>query len=161
SGAGAAVPRLQHRARRPGRAGRAHLAGRRGRPGPGRDRGDVAHRRARRRRAAGPRTGRRGGGDRGAVLPGERPERGLRCARPRRAAVPAPRSGSRVSAVPVPAPAPRTVAAVSAGLLLGVLLSALDQMIVAAALRTIAGRMGGAEVQAWAMSAYLVASVVS
>ena len=66
-----------------------------------------------------------------------------------------------MSAVPVPAPAPRTVAAVSAGLLLGVLLSALDQMIVAAALRTIASRLGGAEVQAWAMSAYLVASVVS
>ncbi|MDA2809575.1 MFS transporter [Nocardiopsis sp. RSe5-2] len=58
-------------------------------------------------------------------------------------------------------PSRRTVAAVSLGLMLGVLLSALDQMIIAASLRTIADRLGGAEMQAWAMSAYLVTSVVA
>ncbi|WP_017623661.1 MFS transporter [Nocardiopsis chromatogenes] len=66
----------------------------------------------------------------------------------------APRDGPR-------APSRRTVAAVSLGLMLGVLLSALDQMIIAASLRTIADRLGGSEMQAWAMSAYLVTSVVA
>lgn len=58
-------------------------------------------------------------------------------------------------------PSRRTVSAVSLGLMLGVLLSALDQMIIAASLRTIADRLGGSEMQAWAMSAYLVTSVVA
>lgn len=73
----------------------------------------------------------------------------------------APRRAAHEASPDGQGPSRRTVAAVSLGLMLGVLLSALDQMIIAASLRTIADRLGGAEMQAWAMSAYLVTSVVA
>ncbi|GAA0398004.1 MDR family MFS transporter [Streptomyces luteireticuli] len=58
-------------------------------------------------------------------------------------------------------PGRRTVAAVMAALLLGLLLSALDQMIVAAVMRTVADQLHGLTLQAWATTAYLATGVVS
>ncbi|MGW4793005.1 MDR family MFS transporter [Nonomuraea sp. NPDC004297] len=64
-----------------------------------------------------------------------------------------------------PAPAPRlgrgAVTAVVAALMLGLLLGALDQMIVAAVMRTVADQLNGLTLQAWATTAYLIAGVVS
>lgn len=48
-----------------------------------------------------------------------------------------------------------------AGLMLGVLLSALDQMIIASALRTMADRLDGLTFQGWATTSYLITSVLS
>ncbi len=55
----------------------------------------------------------------------------------------------------------RRVIAIVASLLLGMLLAALDQTIVATALPTIVGDLGGASHIAWIVTAYLLASTVS
>lgn len=64
-------------------------------------------------------------------------------------------------APPRPAPSRGTVVAVMAALMLGLLLSALDQMIVAAVMRTVADQLHGLSFQAWATTAYLITGVVS
>ncbi|WP_347353707.1 MDR family MFS transporter, partial [Intrasporangium sp.] len=56
---------------------------------------------------------------------------------------------------------PRRVVLVIVGLLLGMLLAALDQTIVATALPTIVGDLGGAEHISWIITAYLLAATVS
>ncbi|MGW5689069.1 MDR family MFS transporter [Nonomuraea sp. NPDC003754] len=53
------------------------------------------------------------------------------------------------------------MAAVMAALMLGLLLGALDQMIVAAVMRTVADQLDGLTLQAWATTAYLITGVVS
>ena len=55
----------------------------------------------------------------------------------------------------------RRVLAVIAGLMLGMLLAALDQTIVATALPTIVGELGGLDHISWVVTAYLLASTVS
>ena len=66
------------------------------------------------------------------------------------------------TALPVEEPlAPHRLAAVTAGLVLGVSLAALDMTIVATAVRTIADDLGGVELQAWATTAYLVTAAIS
>ena len=50
---------------------------------------------------------------------------------------------------------------VFAALLLGMLLAALDQTIVATALPTIVGKLGGASHLSWVVTAYLLASTAS
>src|SRR4051812_1666670 len=47
------------------------------------------------------------------------------------------------------------------GLILGMLLAALDQTIVATSLRTIADDLHGQSVQAWATTAYLITATIS
>ena len=47
------------------------------------------------------------------------------------------------------------------GLLLGMFLAALDQTIVATAMRTIADKLDGLTAQAWVTTAYLITSTVS
>jgi EmrB/QacA subfamily drug resistance transporter len=71
------------------------------------------------------------------------------------------------SAVPSPAPAGdgalthRQIMTVLSGLLLGMLLAALDQTIVSAAMRTIADQLHGQTLQAWGTTAYLITSTIS
>src|SRR5919107_2167917 len=55
----------------------------------------------------------------------------------------------------------RQVLVIFGALLLGLLLAALDQTIVATALPTITGELGGLEHLAWVVTAYLLASTVS
>ncbi|WP_411080480.1 MFS transporter [Streptomyces sp. cmx-18-6] len=67
--------------------------------------------------------------------------------------------------VPGPAPAaeeisPRRVRMVFLGLMLTLLLAALDQMIVATALPKIVGELHGLEKMSWAVTAYLLASTI-
>lgn len=62
------------------------------------------------------------------------------------------------------APAPlthRQIQTVFAGLMIGMLLSALDQTIVSTALPTIVGELGGLQHLAWIVTAYMLASTVS
>src|SRR5689334_16783166 len=47
------------------------------------------------------------------------------------------------------------------GLMLGLLLAALDQTIVSTAMPTIIGKLGGLDKYVWVFSAYLIANVVS
>ena len=62
----------------------------------------------------------------------------------------------------VPQPlSPHQVLVVVTGLLLGMLLAALDQTIVATALPTIAGDLHGLSKLSWIVTAYLLASTVS
>ncbi|MFF4488925.1 MFS transporter [Streptomyces sp. NPDC001544] len=67
-------------------------------------------------------------------------------------------------AVPPPAPAavlsPRRVRLVFAGLLLALLLAALEQMVVATALPRIVGELHGLDRMSWAITAYLLTSTV-
>ncbi|MGN6754642.1 MAG: MDR family MFS transporter [Intrasporangium sp.] len=56
---------------------------------------------------------------------------------------------------------PRQVLVILGSLLLGMLLAALDQTIVATALPTIVGDLGGAEHISWIVTAYLLAATVS
>jgi MFS family permease len=56
---------------------------------------------------------------------------------------------------------PRQVLVIMAGLLLGLLLGALDQTIVATALPTIAGELHSPSKLSWVVTAYLLASTVS
>ena len=55
----------------------------------------------------------------------------------------------------------RQVVIVFSALMLGMLLAALDQTIVATALPTIVGDLGGASHLSWIVTAYLLASTVS
>lgn len=66
-------------------------------------------------------------------------------------------------AVPLPAAeeiSPRRVRMVFLGLMLTLLLAALDQMIVATALPKIVGELHGLEKMSWAVTAYLLASTI-
>jgi len=56
---------------------------------------------------------------------------------------------------------PRQLRLVFSGLMLGMLLSALDQTAVSTALPTIAGELGGVDKLTWVVSAYLLTSTVS
>jgi EmrB/QacA subfamily drug resistance transporter len=55
----------------------------------------------------------------------------------------------------------RQIMLVFSGLLLGMFLAALDQTIVATAIRTIADDLHGLDIQAWATTAYLITSTIS
>src|SRR5476649_1837240 len=55
----------------------------------------------------------------------------------------------------------RQVLTILAGLMLGMFLAALDQNIVATAIRTIGDDLNGLSVQAWVTTAYLITSTVS
>ncbi|MCP2257932.1 drug resistance transporter, EmrB/QacA subfamily [Streptoalloteichus tenebrarius] len=69
-------------------------------------------------------------------------------------AVPAPAGGSG-------ALSHRQIVTILSGLMLGMLLAALDQTIVSAAMRTIADQLHGQSAQAWATTAYLITSTIS
>ncbi len=65
-----------------------------------------------------------------------------------------------------PGPAPgsfthRQIVTILLGLMLGVLLAALDQTIVSTAIRTIADDLHGLNLQAWATTAYLITATIS
>jgi EmrB/QacA subfamily drug resistance transporter len=68
-------------------------------------------------------------------------------------------AGVKAEGAPVPAESPR-LAVVFSGLLLAMLLAALDSTIVATALPTIVGELGGLEHLAWVVTAYLLAQTV-
>jgi MFS family permease len=55
----------------------------------------------------------------------------------------------------------RQILLVYSGLMLGMLLAALDQTIVSTALPTIVGDLGGLERLSWVVTAYLLASTIS
>jgi EmrB/QacA subfamily drug resistance transporter len=55
----------------------------------------------------------------------------------------------------------RQILLVFSGLMLGMFLAALDQTIVATAIRTIADDLHGLDIQAWATTAYLITSTIS
>ncbi|WP_199443962.1 MDR family MFS transporter [Umezawaea beigongshangensis] len=55
----------------------------------------------------------------------------------------------------------RQILTVLSGLLLGMFLAALDQMIVASAMKTIADELQGQTVQAWATTAYLITATIT
>lgn len=56
---------------------------------------------------------------------------------------------------------PRRVLIIMGALILGMMLAALDQTVVATALPTIVGKLGGAEHISWIITAYILASTVS
>ncbi|MCA9520665.1 MAG: MFS transporter [Myxococcales bacterium] len=68
-------------------------------------------------------------------------------------ATPGPPTGTELSH--------RQILTVFAGLMIGMLLSALDQTIVATALPTIVGELGGLEHLSWVVTAYMLASTVT
>ncbi|MES4889548.1 MFS transporter [Streptomyces sp. NPDC096012] len=74
------------------------------------------------------------------------------------------RAAETAAAAPPPAPAPelepRRVRLVFLGLMLALLLAALDQMIVATALPKIVGELHGLDRMSWAITAYLLTSTV-
>ncbi|MFG3530459.1 MFS transporter [Streptomyces sp. NPDC047917] len=80
----------------------------------------------------------------------------------------APPSPPSAGAGPAPAPAPygepetdrRRIRMIFIGLMLTLLLAALDQMIVATALPKIVGELHGLEKMSWAVTAYLLASTI-
>ena len=55
----------------------------------------------------------------------------------------------------------RQILTVISGLMLGMLLAALDQTIVSIAMRTIADQLHGLDLQAWATTAYLITSTIA
>ena len=55
----------------------------------------------------------------------------------------------------------RQIMTVISGLMLGMLLAALDQTIVSSAMRTIADQLHGQTLQAWATTAYLITSTIA
>src|SRR4051794_30799969 len=55
----------------------------------------------------------------------------------------------------------RQILTILGGLMLGMFLAALDQTIVATAMRTIADDLGGFSLQAWATTAFLITSTIS
>ncbi|WP_433267541.1 MDR family MFS transporter [Actinosynnema sp. CS-041913] len=55
----------------------------------------------------------------------------------------------------------RQILTILSGLLLGMFLAALDQMIVATAMKTIADELNGQTLQAWATTAYLITATIS
>jgi EmrB/QacA subfamily drug resistance transporter len=65
---------------------------------------------------------------------------------------------------PGPAPGPfthRQILTIFSGLMLGIMLAALDQTIVSTAIRTIADDLHGLNIQAWATTAYLITATIS
>ncbi|WP_030605884.1 MFS transporter [Streptomyces achromogenes] len=77
----------------------------------------------------------------------------------------APAAGeASATAPPLPAPAvpltPRRVRLVFSGLMLALLLAALDQMIVATALPKVVGELHGLDKMSWAITAYLLTSTI-
>lgn len=80
-------------------------------------------------------------------------ETGVAPARETAAAEPPP-------AAPPAAPGPRRVRLVFTGLMLALMLAALDQMIVATALPKIVGELHGLDKMSWAITAYLLTSTV-
>lgn len=62
---------------------------------------------------------------------------------------------------PTGSPTHRQVVTVIYGLMLGMLLASLDQTVVSTAMRTIADDLNGQTAQAWATTAYLIASTIS
>ncbi|MFF8593646.1 MFS transporter [Streptomyces sp. NPDC015220] len=75
-----------------------------------------------------------------------------------RAAPPSPRAAPPPD--PVPALGPRRVRLVFVGLMLALLLAALDQMIVATALPKVVGELHGLDRMSWAITAYLLTATV-
>src|SRR4051812_42639503 len=55
----------------------------------------------------------------------------------------------------------RQIVAILTGLMMGMFLAALDQTIVATAIRTIADDLNGLSVQAWVTTAYLITSTIT
>ncbi|MGQ0837175.1 MDR family MFS transporter [Actinokineospora sp.] len=55
----------------------------------------------------------------------------------------------------------RQILTVMSGLMLGMLLAALDQTIMASAMKTIADQLNGQTIQAWATTAYLITATIS
>ena len=55
----------------------------------------------------------------------------------------------------------RQILTVLSGLMLGMLLAALDQTIMASAMKTIADQLHGQTIQAWATTAYLITATIS
>nr|WP_258565360.1 MFS transporter [Streptomyces sp. WELS2] len=76
----------------------------------------------------------------------------------------APAAGEASASPPPPAPAvpltPRRVRLVFSGLMLALLLAALDQMIVATALPKVVGELHGLDKMSWAVTAYLLTSTI-
>ncbi|MGH3439180.1 MAG: MFS transporter, partial [Sciscionella sp.] len=79
-------------------------------------------------------------------------------------------SSATIDAAPPAAPAKgggigglthRQILTVLSGLMLGMLLAALDQTIVATSITTIANDLHGLDLQAWATTAYLITSTIS
>ncbi|MDQ4006133.1 MAG: MFS transporter [Actinomycetota bacterium] len=62
---------------------------------------------------------------------------------------------------PTTAPSHRQILVIFSGLMLGVMLAALDQTIVATALPTIVGELGGLDHLSWVVTAYLLTSTAS
>ncbi|MFP5347960.1 MAG: MFS transporter, partial [Actinomycetes bacterium] len=68
------------------------------------------------------------------------------------------------AAPPVAAPAQlthRQVVTILSGLMMGMFLAALDQTIIASAIRTISDDLNGLSLQAWATTAYLITATIS
>ena len=65
------------------------------------------------------------------------------------------------SAAPAEHGSPAHIKAILAGLMLGMFLGALDQTIVATAIRTIADDLNGLSAQAWVTTAYLITSTIT
>lgn len=65
------------------------------------------------------------------------------------------------SAAPAPAFTHRQIQVILVGLMSGMFLAALDQTIVATAIRTIADDLSGLSLQAWATTAYLITSTIA
>src|SRR5262245_46440342 len=83
---------------------------------------------------------------------------------------PPPQSGHSRVAYPVQVPTPpagahpmnpRQVKVVMVGLLLGVMLAALDNTIVSVAMPTIVGELGGVDDMSWVVTAYLLTATAS
>jgi len=68
---------------------------------------------------------------------------------------------ARLPSDPAPPLSRGRTTAIVVGLLLGVLLAALDATIVSAAIRTIADDLHGLSLQAWATTAYLITSTLT
>jgi EmrB/QacA subfamily drug resistance transporter len=73
----------------------------------------------------------------------------------------APAPAAPTPAPPTPALTHRQVLTILSGLLLGMLMASLDQTIVATALPTIVGDLGGLDFYSWSITAYLLATTVS
>jgi EmrB/QacA subfamily drug resistance transporter len=74
---------------------------------------------------------------------------------------PAVTNAAQVSSIEAPPEAPRSLRLVMGALMLCLLLAALDQTIVATALPTIVGDLGGLDQISWVVTAYLLSSTVS
>src|SRR5512135_3603527 len=71
-----------------------------------------------------------------------------------------PTAGAQTAGTPVHF-THRQITIILAGLMSGMFLAALDQTIVATAIRTIADDLNGLSLQAWATTAYLITSTIA